>query len=337
MSKVLLTGARSGLGHRVVARLEAQGTEVVVHDGTSVPEGVSLAVHLAAGDHDALAAKGASALDGTPELLAQLSAAGVGHLVLLSSAMVYGAWPNNPVPLTEDAALRPDPSFSFAHQLAQVEQLVDDWRLSESGRRVAVLRPVLAMAADGTSSVVRALAAGMGHRFGEEDAPAQFLHLDDLASAVELAVQADLDGVFNVAPDGWIPGERVRALSGEGPRLRLPAPLADLLAAWQWRFQRGPIPPALWPYVRLPWLVANDRLKAVGWRPTVTNEQAYVEGTESKWWTMLTPKRKQEIALGAMVASSVGVVSIVVSIVRRVVRNRRLRAGVGSTKAGRRG
>ena len=62
-------------------------------------------------------------------------------------------------------------------------------------------------------------------------------------------------------------------------------------------------------------MVANDRLKAHGWVPTVTNEQAYVEGTEARWWTMITPKRRQELTLAAMavatVASAVGVVILV--------------------------
>ena len=58
-----------------------------------------------------------------------------------------------------------------------------------------------------------------------------------------------------------------------------------------------PDPARLRSYTREPWLVANDRLKAQGWRPTVTNEQAYVEGTEARWWTMITPKRRQELAL----------------------------------------
>jgi hypothetical protein len=47
--------------------------------------------------------------------------------------------------------------------------------------------------------------------------------------------------------------------------------------------------------------------------PTVTNEQAYVEGTEAKWWTMVTPKRRQEIALGGMVA--IAAVGAIVGIV----------------------
>ena len=64
-------------------------------------------------------------------------------------------------------------------------------------------------------------------------------------------------------------------------------------------------------------MVANDRLKAQGWSPTVTNEQAYVEGTEGKWWTMITPKRRQEIALGGMVLGAIVAIAAVVAGVRR--------------------
>ena len=63
--------------------------------------------------------------------------------------------------------------------------------------------------------------------------------------------------------------------------------------------------------------MANDRLKAAGWRPGNSNEQAYVEGTEAKWWTMITPKRKQELALGAMITTTVGIVIGIVVAVRR--------------------
>ena len=36
------------------------------------------------------------------------------HVILVSSAMVYGAWENNPSPLSEDDVVRPVPSFTFA-------------------------------------------------------------------------------------------------------------------------------------------------------------------------------------------------------------------------------
>jgi nucleoside-diphosphate-sugar epimerase len=333
---VVVTGGSWPLGRRVIERLvrtdsreqssqDRQPSFVVREsmfvraDGAAeVLERCDILVHLAPGDHDALAARGRSAVVGTPEILEQASRAGARQVLLLSSAMVYGAWPNNPIPLTEDATLRPDFGFAFARQLATVEQLVDDWRVREPGRSTCILRPVPAMATDGTSSLVRALAAGMGGRRGVDDVPAQFVHLDDLADAVALCVREGLSGIYNVAPEGFVPGSRVRALSGMSPRLRLPDRLGEFVDDLRWRFQRGPIPPGLRPYVRSPWLVSSGRLRDAGWEPVVTNEQAFVEGTDAKWWTMLTPKRKQELALGAMATAIVsGLLSVLWFLRRR--------------------
>jgi nucleoside-diphosphate-sugar epimerase len=310
--RVWVNDATGGLGARVARSLGlddhvelvgASDCDVLVWLTAAETEGARRRDRTASGVVDALA-----------------TAPNVRHVVLVSSAMVYGAWANNPVPLTEDAVLRPDVEFALARRLGATEQLVDEWRRAEPGRTVTVLRPVMAMAADGTSSLASALAAGLGQRAGEDDPPAQFLHLDDLAAAVVLAAERRLDGVYNVAPDGWVLGERVRALSGAVPRLKLPARLNEVVGNLRWRFQRGPIPPGLRSYTRWPWLVANDRLKAEGWRPTVTNEQAYVEGTEAKWWTMITPKRRQELALGGLALLLVLVTAGVVQAVRRARR-----------------
>ncbi len=311
MVDVWVSDVQSPLGRRVTALLSAVPSVHFVEAGDC-----EVAIHLGAADPDARARRRESVTAGANDVVASIDSATA--LVLVSSAMVYGAWANNPVPLTEDAVLRPDVDFAYARQLAAVEQLADQWRQGASGRRVAVLRPVVAMAADGTTELAGALAAGMGQRFGEEDPPAQFLHLDDLAAAVVLCVERGLDGVYNVAPDGNVAGASVRALSGATPRLQLPDRMAEVLNSLRWRFQRGPIPPGLGSYTRWPWLVANDRLKAEGWRPSVTNEQAYVEGTEAKWWTMITPKRRQELALGGMIAGAVALASATLRVIRSV-------------------
>lgn len=317
MRGVWVSDADSALGERVLRRLAS------LDDVRIAPLAeCDVAVQLGGSDPDARARRRESVTAGAVAMFDEIGAAR--HIVLVSSALVYGAWENNPVPLTEDAVLRPDVEFAFARQLAAVEQIADAWRRAADDRSVTVLRPVVAMAADGATGLASALAAAMGQRLGEDDPPAQFLHLDDLASAVTLAVELSLDGVFNVAPDGFIPAESVRALSGATPRLRLPDRLAELINSLRWRFERGPIPPGLRSYTRSPWLVANDRLKAAGWRPTVTNEEAYVEGTEAKWWTMVTPSRRQELALGGMVVGGAGVILAIVQVIRSV-RARRAR------------
>jgi nucleoside-diphosphate-sugar epimerase len=319
---VVLTGGSGTLAERVAEGLSTAGCghDVVLDDGSGAVEaadGPSVVVDLGSSDHDLRAARRESATGFAAATLATADRLGAGHVVFVSSAMVYGALANNPVPLTEEATLRPDVEFVFARQLASAEELVEQWRLSAPGRATCVLRPALALAGGGNSRLAAALVSGFGRRLAEADPPSQFLHLDDLAAAVVLAVTARLDGVYNVAPDGWVAGERVRALSGERPRIPLPERLGELLARLRWRFQRGPIPPGLLSYTREPWVVSNGRLRAIGWTPTVTNEQTYVESTEAPWWTTVSPKRRQELALGAGAVGALAVVAAVGLLVRR--------------------
>src|SRR5262245_15022888 len=104
-----MTGARSPLGRRVADRLKEAGATVeelaakarangsmstsADPAGNGRPDAI---VHLLAGDHDALVARRVSAFDGTTEMLATADRSGAMHVIVLSSAMVYGAWPNNP-------------------------------------------------------------------------------------------------------------------------------------------------------------------------------------------------------------------------------------------------
>ncbi|HSL73947.1 MAG TPA: NAD-dependent epimerase/dehydratase family protein [Ilumatobacteraceae bacterium] len=325
---VVLTGDTGTLGDRVAAGLAAHGGIDVVVEGVgrpaeTVPGDDVVVVDLGSSDYDRRAARRESATEFAAQTLATADSVEASQVVFVSSAMVYGALANNPVPLTEEATLRPDVAFVFARQLASAEELVEQWRLSAPGRATCVLRPAVSLAAGGNSRLAAALVSGFGRRLAEADPPSQFLHLDDLAAAVVLAVTQRLDGVYNVAPDGWVAGERVRALSGERPRIPLPERLGELLAGLRWRFQRGPIPPGLLSYTLEPWVVSNGRLRAAGWEPTVTNEQTYVESTEAPWWTMVSPKRRQELALGAGAVGALLVSAVVGLVVRRRLSRRR--------------
>src|SRR5262245_7726138 len=333
VTTVVLTGAAGRVGRRVLPLLAAdpEVERIVAVDENTVPEidakvvpyrldvraddvrpvldGADVVVHLAHADDELRRSRrrrrGRVDDDGTVALLDAATDTGVQHVVTMSSALVYGAWPNNPVPLTEDAPVRPNAELLYAVQRAHLEYVVAEWAGADAARRAAVLRPCPALAPDGSSVLAQSLAAATGFRTVEEEPARQFLHLDDLATAIDTVRRAGFDGPCNVAPDGWIPGDVVRELSGVALRPALPARLARPVARGPGRFQRGPIPPGLQPYTTYPLLVANDRLKATGWRPRYTNEQTYVAGTEARWWTMLSPSRKQELALtgaGVLVA-----------------------------------
>ncbi|NQY55709.1 MAG: NAD-dependent epimerase/dehydratase family protein [Ilumatobacteraceae bacterium] len=320
---VALVGADGPLARRVEEQLRTRTAFDVIELADDVSE-VDVVVDLGSSDYDRRAERRESATESCSATLDVAERLGADHVVFVSSALVYGASPNNPVPITEEAVLRPDVEFVFARQLASAEELVEQWRRAHRDRATTVLRPVLALAEGESSRLARALVAGLGWRFAVADPPAQFLHLDDLAAAVGVAIEQRLDGVYNVAPDGWVAGERVRALSGERPRVPVPDRVRDVLGRLSWRFQRGPIPPGLAPYTQASWVVANGRLRTRGWRPTITNEQTYVEATEAPWWTMITPKRRQELTLGtAVIAAIAGVVGAVW--LGRVISRRRAR------------
>ncbi|HEV3227045.1 MAG TPA: NAD-dependent epimerase/dehydratase family protein [Acidimicrobiales bacterium] len=315
MSTVVLSGAADPLGRRVAAALgRAPGVDRVItldeHDlhGPDLKariEGATALVHLAGG------------LDDTRAVLDTASSVGASQLVVLSSATVYGAWANNPVPLTEDAPLRPNPELDFAVRAAERERLASDWRHDHPGSTVAVLRPAVPVAEDAAGWLDRGMREASAIRAaGPDDPPGQFVHLDDLTAAVVVALTQRLDGPFNVSPDGWIEGDQLRALEGV-PRLRVPEPIARRLA-WLWsKVSPSSASAGLIAYTVHPWVVASDRLKAVGWSASFSNEEAYVAAHRPAPWATLSPQRRQELALGGLVALAGGLVVGVVALVRR--------------------
>ncbi|HVX19653.1 MAG TPA: NAD-dependent epimerase/dehydratase family protein [Acidimicrobiales bacterium] len=231
-------------------------------------------------------------------------------LVVVSSAMVYGAWTTNPVPLTDAAPVRPNPGFAPALALAEVERRVADWHDDHPANTVAVLRPVTTVAPDRPGWLARALRSALGFPVEDHDPPTQFLHVDDLASAVDIVRRSGVEGTVNVAPDGWLDGAARRALDVR-PRIRLPEAVAARLHGWRWRLGVAPTPPELLPYAVHPWVVANDKVRSAGWVPEHTNEEAWVAGHPAGPLATLSPQRRQELILGgaAVAAAGAGVVA----------------------------
>jgi nucleoside-diphosphate-sugar epimerase len=248
---------------------------------------------------------------------------GVNTFVYLSSATVYGAWPDNPVPLPEEAAIRPNPGFVFAAEKAEAERLVGEWAAEHPGLSVAVLRPAVTVGSAGPA-LYRALAGTRIPRPDDAGRPMQFLHVDDLAAAVVFVWERRQAGVYNVAPDGWIGEDAARALAGGVAQVTLPGPLTRSLAAWSWRVWRTGTPKEALPYSLHPWVVANDRLRSAGWAAERSNEEALVSTDDRSHWTDLPPSRRQEVALlaaaGGIVAASAGLVGGAAAVVSRLRR-----------------
>ncbi|MDQ1518234.1 MAG: hypothetical protein QOE80_4064 [Actinomycetota bacterium] len=296
---VLITGVSGFLGQAVLRRLAGSPTvgrvvgldvrepgfrprelqfhlvDVAGSDLRPLFEGADVLVHLA-GVHDAIPDEELMArvnVGGTRRVLEAAASAGVSKVVLVSSAAVYGAWPNNPVPLTEDAPLRPNPGFPLGVHKAELERLLAEWSLARPAVTTTVLRPAFVLGARADHAIARLIRARVPLAVGGSTAPVQFVHEDDATEAIALAVERDLPGVYNVAADGWLSREELRALLGRKVQPSIGPELMERALRRLFRAGLVDVPPSEMPYLLHPWVVAVDRLRAEGWTPQYTNEE----------------------------------------------------------------
>lgn len=348
MSQIAVTGAAGPVGWRVVARLLADpDVERVVGidrapirpaDGDDFDGRLELhRLHLRGADLDPLFAgldtvihlAGSDPLEGTEpghdlhtvtRVLDAVERAGVGQVLVRTTAAVYGAWPDNPVPMAETVARRPNQESDWVVVRAEVEDRVTAFAEAHPDVAAAVLRPCITVSPRGPDELGRVLAAARRVASADGAAPVQFVHADDVAAAVDVVRRSRAEGAFNVAPDGALEAGLIRALVGGAPRIPLPEWAARGLTSIGWRYQLAPTPPGFVPFVKHPWVVANDRLRALGWEPTHTNEEAFVAGHAAAPWAQISPQRRQELALGAAATVLVGLIGGGAALVRRRLR-----------------
>src|ERR1700726_1218692 len=290
MPVVAVTGAAGGIGYALTVRLAASpAVKKVIAIDTRRGDvagvtwrvadvrdpalagrlaGVDVVVHAdldLAPDSDARQRR-AFNVRGAQTVLTSAAAARVGRVVLLTSAMVYGARPDNPVPLPEDAPLAAEVDSSVAGDLLEIEQLARRSPRTHPGMELTVVRPAALVGDDIDTIVTRHFEAprlltvkGCAPRW-------QFCHIDDLVSALELAVNGDVTGEFAVGCDGWLEQDVVQELSGLRG-IELPAGVTFGTAQRLHRVGVTPAPATDLRFVVYPWVVDCATLRDAGWRP----------------------------------------------------------------------
>jgi nucleoside-diphosphate-sugar epimerase len=210
---------------------------------------------------------------GAQTVLTAAAAGGVRRVVLVTSAMVYGAHPDNPVPLPESAPLAAELDGSVVGDFLEIEHLAERSPRSNPGMEVTVVRPA-ALVGEGIDTLITRhfeaprllLVKGCAPRW-------QFCHVSDLMSAIELAAAGEAKGAFAVGCDGWLEQEQVEELSGLR-RIELPAGVTFATAQRLYRAGITPQPVSGLHYVVYPWVVDCQTLRDHGWRPSVSNTEA---------------------------------------------------------------
>lgn len=314
---VAITGVAGLMGSRLAARLSTDpaidrlvGIDIAPSAAlTSVPRldvhlldirdpalgrllaDVDVVVHLAAmmNPTHGVAEMRSVNVDGTRNVLAAAVDAGVGKVVYTSSVVVYGAHPDNELALSESSPLRANPGFAYAEHKHAVERWLWPWLEQHPGLTATVLRPAIVAGTGVDNFLTRMLEMPRlitvrGHR-----PPLQFAHVDDVVSALRLAVERDLPGVFNVACEGWLAFDDAVDIAGRTP-LELPQEVAFRLAERLWELGVSEAPPGYLHYVMHPFVASVDALLGTGWTPAHTNREAFAE---------LVADHRPYVALGA--------------------------------------
>ncbi|MCP4661398.1 MAG: NAD(P)H-binding protein, partial [bacterium] len=214
----------------------------------------------------------AAAAELAERVLAQCAAAGVGHLILLSSAAVNEASHHHAGLVSEDRLSPARFGNAIPGRWLEIERVArETFEGSESV--LTVLRPAAVVVPGGRNYQSRLFAGPVAFTPAGYDPTLQLLHPDDLAEAVRCAVGNSRGGIYNVAPAGVIPLRKALRAAGTW---RVPAP------HWLHRMKRWGLAPLglaastdQLQYVRYPWTVSADNIdRELDFRPARSSAEA---------------------------------------------------------------
>jgi UDP-glucose 4-epimerase len=212
---------------------------------------------------------------GTKRVLEYAIAYGVKRIVVLSSAYVYGALADNPYYVDEDYPLNVSRTYPEIRDLAEVDTLASAflWRHPEVA--TTILRPVNTLGYYVHSAIGRYLRQGYVPTIMGFNPMMQFIHEEDVAEAVTLALQTGAHGVFNVAGPGAVP-LKVAIRETGGTAVPIPESAARAVFSRLFRLGLYPTPPGAMDFLKYPCTVDGSAFaRATGFTPLFTLEDIF--------------------------------------------------------------
>ncbi len=201
-------------------------------------------------------------VDGTRNALEACARAGVPKALVASSGTAYGAWPDNPTPLTEDDPIRPHPGFKYANDKSRVEFICREFMDAHPETIMSVIRPCVVYGPLVNNYLSALLTMPVVTGPSHYNPPLQFVHEDDVARAIVTIIEKDGRGPYNVAPPDYIRLREAMKLTGR-PSIRLPERGLEIMLGISWRLGLPLVnaPPSLLDFLRYPWVMDSSRLQ----------------------------------------------------------------------------
>lgn len=219
-------------------------------------------------------------IGGTRSVLAACAAAGVPHVVFISSDTAYGAHPGPQVTHDEREPLRAGFRYQYADEKREAEGLVARFAEEHPGVLVQVVRPATVWGPNVRNYIARMMAKPIVWLPLGYDPGIQLLHERDIGPALHAIVRSRLPGPFNIAATDAVPlSEVVRIVRAR--TFPLPKPLLVLAAevafrlGWRWLSEA---PGGFAHFFSHNPVLGTRRLREeVGYTPRFTTRQALEE------------------------------------------------------------
>jgi len=215
-------------------------------------------------------------VNGTHNVLEAAAAAGTPHVLVTSSAVAYGAFPDNPKPLTEADPVRGVASFSYARDKTESDRLCQLWAERHPDRTMTIVRPCIVLGPNVDNSLVRIWSkAPAQFDVGNLDNEIQFIHEDDVVEAVSHLLDGRHAGAYNLAGDGLMTLRECAHLI-DLPIRKIPLKAARALAKATWAARLAEAPAGQLEFALHPWVVSNSKVKeTLGWTPSYSSREAF--------------------------------------------------------------
>lgn len=213
---------------------------------------------------------------GTMRLLRALRRSHVKKLIVGSHTWLYGANPDNPNFLREDATLAASRSEPWFADKIEAEKEVARFSADHPEVTVTVLRtaPILGPTVD--NLLTRYLGRRLVPTLLGFDPVIQLLHEVDAIGALKWAMFRNVPGVFNIVADGVLPLSVAIRLAGRRP-LPMPRSLASRVGSALWLAQLGDAPASFQRYLRYVCVADGQKARNAGHRPTFSTREAILD------------------------------------------------------------
>lgn len=134
----------------------------------------------------------------------------VGQVIVLSSFFVYGASPFNPALLDEDTPLKASDLTLNLIDSVELENLSQIYMYKYRKLHVKILRPCNIAGPGVRNNIGRLLSNKAAPVLWGFNPVMQFIHLSDMADAIVRAYRKkNAPGIYNIAPNDWVPYKEV--------------------------------------------------------------------------------------------------------------------------------